>query len=491
MSYPYLPANSARAPMPPPGVRGLRATIACSNCRKHKMKCKPTDDNLIAPCERCARRGLTCEYVSVNDQRDELVSGADATPAETTSDSRRGHRAPAPLPYTGPPPANQLPRYAGQPLPPLGQPSTHFAHPNPTSPGATQGPNYSAYYDSSLAGWAGSMPAPSAGPVSPMQSRHRANPPAAHAPAGTHRYNLPSQYEPFDPTRPAQSPGAHNTANHPVDDSTAQIFDPDSMPGDLSVSIVGLLNFPSKFNYRSEILHFKHDRPGARLRIETLHTPHLIGRAQRTLAVGEDTEHGKEGNARGYEANQGAQFRKSISMGCAHAGGNTGMRSEHLPRGLGEVLRRPGPGRVDPSTGYPYPSVDGSTGHPLMFSPSGINYVGTHPSRYYFNFCAVNLVFRTFPKMIGAEPGGLAGALGVSSGGLHCVKNIAPLLNYRRSSSASDKLNTPSLFEAVVFNRDWVLDNADCEIWDGHDLCPRDSRAYHVERQKQTRFSWI
>nr|GAT46424.1 C6 finger domain [Mycena chlorophos] len=48
-----------------------RAYIACSNCRKRKIKCVPEAD--YRPCARCSKKGLVCEYISVADsQPDQL-----------------------------------------------------------------------------------------------------------------------------------------------------------------------------------------------------------------------------------------------------------------------------------------------------------------------------------------------------------------------------------------------------------------------------------
>ncbi|KIW03616.1 hypothetical protein, variant [Verruconis gallopava] len=40
---------------------GHRLKTACSNCRQQKIKCR-TNDDLVTPCERCARMSLTCAY---------------------------------------------------------------------------------------------------------------------------------------------------------------------------------------------------------------------------------------------------------------------------------------------------------------------------------------------------------------------------------------------------------------------------------------------
>ncbi|KAJ6478571.1 hypothetical protein C8R47DRAFT_1198494 [Mycena vitilis] len=52
-SYPVKP--------PPPGHQ--RNRIACSNCRRRKVKCVTKEKQPRSPCERCLREGTTCEYI--------------------------------------------------------------------------------------------------------------------------------------------------------------------------------------------------------------------------------------------------------------------------------------------------------------------------------------------------------------------------------------------------------------------------------------------
>ncbi|KAJ7855019.1 hypothetical protein B0H14DRAFT_2579611 [Mycena olivaceomarginata] len=60
---------------PPPGHQ--RNRIACSNCRKRKVKEKyPT-----SPCERCSKEGTTCEYVAISNNEG-MSSGNDISWAE-------------------------------------------------------------------------------------------------------------------------------------------------------------------------------------------------------------------------------------------------------------------------------------------------------------------------------------------------------------------------------------------------------------------------
>ncbi|CAK5281283.1 unnamed protein product [Mycena citricolor] len=56
-------AQPNRYNAPNPGHQ--RNRIACTNCRRRKLKCAPTDKELRQPCERCAREGATCDFVTI------------------------------------------------------------------------------------------------------------------------------------------------------------------------------------------------------------------------------------------------------------------------------------------------------------------------------------------------------------------------------------------------------------------------------------------
>ncbi|KAJ7677658.1 hypothetical protein B0H17DRAFT_111323 [Mycena rosella] len=53
-------------------IRRRRALIACTNCRKRKIKCVNLHKDPQGPCARCQKRGLVCEYV----QEPELTAGS-------------------------------------------------------------------------------------------------------------------------------------------------------------------------------------------------------------------------------------------------------------------------------------------------------------------------------------------------------------------------------------------------------------------------------
>ncbi|KAJ7448925.1 hypothetical protein FB451DRAFT_1187431 [Mycena latifolia] len=185
--------------------------MACSNCRRQKLKCRPQDGTPNAPCERCNLRSFTCEYVSVTEQQEELIFGGDMAPAETASEARRGHLTPPPPGYTLTPPHRR------QPLPDLSLMTTPNLH-------ASQVP---CYHDSSPAGWAGSWPEPSPGALFPTHSRHYENPTPVQPLAGDHG---PVHNPPSCASSPAQTPGVHHAAHHPAAFPTAQIFDLVSKP---------------------------------------------------------------------------------------------------------------------------------------------------------------------------------------------------------------------------------------------------------------------
>ncbi|KAJ7772253.1 hypothetical protein B0H16DRAFT_166810 [Mycena metata] len=47
-----------------------RVIIACTNCRKRKIRCLTPEEPPENPCERCVKRGLRCEYITVTNQQD-------------------------------------------------------------------------------------------------------------------------------------------------------------------------------------------------------------------------------------------------------------------------------------------------------------------------------------------------------------------------------------------------------------------------------------
>ncbi|KAJ6509904.1 hypothetical protein C8R47DRAFT_771318 [Mycena vitilis] len=104
--------------------RRRRAMIACTNCRKRKIKCVTSEEPPRNPCARCTKRSLTCEYVAVDDDYATMPS----TPEHPGSQ----------LPYT--PYTNAPARY--------------------TNPGSGYMPNYATQYSS----WSPPAPSPPANP---------------------------------------------------------------------------------------------------------------------------------------------------------------------------------------------------------------------------------------------------------------------------------------------------------------------------------------
>ncbi|KAF7366180.1 C6 finger domain [Mycena venus] len=69
--------------LPPIFLTRRRVIIACTNCRKRKIRCLTPEDPPLNPCDRCTKKGLKCEYITIANQRDETLSAGRG--------SRRGH----------------------------------------------------------------------------------------------------------------------------------------------------------------------------------------------------------------------------------------------------------------------------------------------------------------------------------------------------------------------------------------------------------------
>ncbi|KAJ7491524.1 hypothetical protein B0H11DRAFT_1010279 [Mycena galericulata] len=113
-----------------------RVQMACSNCRKRKVKCITQSEKTV--CLRCQHNGLLCEYVATERQ----ARSKDSAPFEhSTPDSGNTRATQAtsshnhgPSPTYGPknPPEGAKPpyMYSGAPLMPM-------AHPPPINPEAS------------------------------------------------------------------------------------------------------------------------------------------------------------------------------------------------------------------------------------------------------------------------------------------------------------------------------------------------------------------
>ncbi|KAF8145743.1 hypothetical protein K438DRAFT_1781658 [Mycena galopus ATCC 62051] len=70
-----------KAPLPflsPIFLTRRRVIIACTNCRKRKIRCVTPEDPPQHPCNRCAKKGLKCQYITIANQRDEASTNRSA-----------------------------------------------------------------------------------------------------------------------------------------------------------------------------------------------------------------------------------------------------------------------------------------------------------------------------------------------------------------------------------------------------------------------------
>ncbi|KAJ7059760.1 hypothetical protein C8F01DRAFT_1254671 [Mycena amicta] len=124
------------------GPKHNRAYIACTHCRKRKIKCLTNDaDN--APCQRCVRRQLQCVYVPVAE--DEAVYETDHSPTSPYFSAPAQAAAPHqsypsgnPASYHQPPsgpayPGHSYPRDSGGPYQAHYQPATGTSYAPPSS----------------------------------------------------------------------------------------------------------------------------------------------------------------------------------------------------------------------------------------------------------------------------------------------------------------------------------------------------------------------
>ncbi|KAJ7915859.1 hypothetical protein B0H13DRAFT_385133 [Mycena leptocephala] len=50
-------------------TRRRRVYVACVHCRQRKIRCITSEESRDKPCERCAKKGLQCEYLAVSEQQ--------------------------------------------------------------------------------------------------------------------------------------------------------------------------------------------------------------------------------------------------------------------------------------------------------------------------------------------------------------------------------------------------------------------------------------
>ncbi|KAJ7142421.1 hypothetical protein C8R44DRAFT_725777 [Mycena epipterygia] len=171
-----------------------RVYIACLNCRKRKIKCVTTEESPDKPCERCAKRGLTCEYVSVGDQE---------FPSPTSTQSGRG--GPPMTQAQSVPPPRYGPNTWGQSPPAYGGNNPGGATPYPYNPHSN-----SPYLNSP-------PPMPQTDPYHSSRGQHGATPqyPAYNHPAMTAGPSHAPQAQPY-PTAgfpQHQPPPVHGSYN--------------------------------------------------------------------------------------------------------------------------------------------------------------------------------------------------------------------------------------------------------------------------------------
>ncbi|KAJ7075542.1 hypothetical protein B0H15DRAFT_866551 [Mycena belliarum] len=79
-----------------PAPTRRRTILACSHCRKRKIRCITTEQPPKAPCARCTRRALRCEYVAAPEPAcAALVYGTDSPPPREESAATPPAPAPA------------------------------------------------------------------------------------------------------------------------------------------------------------------------------------------------------------------------------------------------------------------------------------------------------------------------------------------------------------------------------------------------------------
>nr|GAT43823.1 predicted protein [Mycena chlorophos] len=111
-------------------MSNVQAQLVCLTCRTNNIKCIPSPQAPAIACQRCARKGLPCQYVAVPSSPTTSSSSIQGPgPGKRLRPILPAPAQPAPLPYTGPPPAHRPPRYSGSAYPNLalggGEESSH------------------------------------------------------------------------------------------------------------------------------------------------------------------------------------------------------------------------------------------------------------------------------------------------------------------------------------------------------------------------------
>ncbi|KAJ6549835.1 hypothetical protein B0H19DRAFT_1073750 [Mycena capillaripes] len=108
-----------------------RTLVACTNCRRRKIKCVNSEPFPRTPCARCVKKDISCDYalgevqspISAENSPDLLLTTflelhhpsmlAPARGSRLVNSSPRSLGEAPPLPYTGPLPPFHRPRYSG------------------------------------------------------------------------------------------------------------------------------------------------------------------------------------------------------------------------------------------------------------------------------------------------------------------------------------------------------------------------------------------
>ncbi|KAJ7919615.1 hypothetical protein B0H13DRAFT_2656672 [Mycena leptocephala] len=90
--------NPLKKPSKSFAVRRRRTIMACSHCRRRKIRCLTSEQPPVKPCAYCTRKHLTCEYVAVADPEGYSRGGSPDLPVPDLADSET-----APTPSPSPP----------------------------------------------------------------------------------------------------------------------------------------------------------------------------------------------------------------------------------------------------------------------------------------------------------------------------------------------------------------------------------------------------
>ncbi|KAJ6532958.1 hypothetical protein B0H19DRAFT_1272626 [Mycena capillaripes] len=140
MSSSFTPDASSN-----PFMKRRRAYVACSNCRKRKIKCVTVSEVDYRPCTRCAQKGLKCEYFTTpEDDQSDTVSPPEIQPPARDRDDRGWTPQPITPPSAGISGYLSSSRGSGarpNPVPPAGNPRYPYRpRPDPTMPATSSAP---------------------------------------------------------------------------------------------------------------------------------------------------------------------------------------------------------------------------------------------------------------------------------------------------------------------------------------------------------------